>query len=86
MTIKQFRILKAVHLLSAIGHGSKITVGEISRWSKIPPSTCKRHLEKMEAMGLVSHELFKRGSVEGCKDYSPTELGTSVFESQGVLL
>lgn len=86
MKTRHFRILKAIHLLSVIGHGSPITVGEISRWTKIPPSSTKRALDKLEKMKLVEHNEFERGAVSGCKDYSATELGTEFFEAQGELL
>lgn len=82
MKTRQFRILKAIHLLSEIGHGSRITIGEISRWTKIPQSSCKRALEKLEKMKLVEHETFTRGAVSKCKDYYTTELGTEFFEAQ----
>lgn len=82
MNTRKFKILKAIALLTEIGEGSKITVGEVSRWTKIPSATARRNIKQLEYWGLIEARLFTRGSVAGCKDFRLTPRGVEIYQSQ----
>jgi len=80
MLAKMIRILKTARLLWGMG-APFTTVGELSRWTKIPKSTVRRHIEKASKLGLV-HLEFNRYKTTGVWEIRLTSIGQELIESQ----
>jgi predicted ArsR family transcriptional regulator len=78
MNKKTFQCLKAIMLLSILG-GSRVTVGEVSRWTSIPYMTAKRHIEKLITLNLVRFEYYPHGRYLA-RDFYPTIFGVDFYE------
>lgn len=78
--IKMFLISKRLFWY-ANREGRKITLGELSRVSGLPKSTCRRIIDKMEKRGLIDWE-FDEYKSTGKYTYALTEIGIEFYLSQ----
>lgn len=83
MLAKMVKIAKTALFLWGAG-AAYTTVGELSRWSRIPKSTVRRYVEKLEKKGFV-HLEFNSYKRTGVWEIRLTDTGKQFANSQGEL-